>query len=120
MTGTHVLSRLADGHGDGNMGRDGDKYWAHTRQGMYVCTQVMYTEQPSTMCRAAAIQAQYTQGRERQCEGDTTSKRSENGEREREGTHNRLAAPVLMLRPAGPLADLAKAIVDIGAASLLS
>lgn len=36
----------------------------------------------------------------------------ENGERE--GTHNRLAAPVLMLRPAGPLADLAKAIVDRG------
>lgn len=38
---------------------------------------------------------------------------------EREGTHNRLAAPVLMLRPAGPLADLAKAIVDRGAGSLL-
>lgn len=37
---------------------------------------------------------------------------------ENEGTHNRLAAPVLMLRPAGPLADLAKAIVDRGAGSL--
>lgn len=29
----------------------------------------------------------------------------------REGTHNVLAAPVLMLRPAGPLADRAKAIL---------
>ena len=53
-------------------------------------------------------------------EARETNEKTECEWREREGTHNRLAAPVLMLRPAGPLADLAKAIVDRGAASLLS
>lgn len=52
-------------------------------------------------------------------ETDTEGKRMRSRMKtEREGTHNRLAAPVLMLRPAGPLADLAKAIVDRGAGSL--
>lgn len=42
MKGTHVLSRLGDGDGEGNVDRDGDKDWAHTWQGMYalrLCTQ---------------------------------------------------------------------------------
>lgn len=119
MKGTHVMSRLGDGGGKGNV----DAWtWTWTKtghiHGSRLRTYVMY-KATKHMCRTAAAQAQYAlyvRWGERGSQGRKTHREKW---REREGTHNRLAAPVLMLRPAGPLADLAKAIVDRAAASLL-
>lgn len=116
MKGTHVLFLV------GWMGT-GKASWTETETktaqvGTYmaecVCTQVMY-KATKNMCRPAATQALYV------CKGGRGSEgMGETEGMEKEGTHNRLAAPVLMLRPAGPLADLANAIVDRGAGSLPS
>lgn len=97
-----------------------EKTWAETQTKTghihdRLCTQVMYKATKEDVCRAVAIQARYARKGGRGSEGRETRREG----MERKGTHNRLAAPVLMLRPAGPLADLAKAIVDRGAGSLL-
>lgn len=53
-----------------------------------------------------------TEGRNRG-DGDGSEGGSEGGSvHKRKGTHKEFAAPVLMLRPAGPLADRPKAIPD--------
>ena len=110
MKGAFALSRVGDRADEGDVDRNGDKDWARTWQ--TGCTQVMYRVTCLDLSHYKYKHSMFAR------EGEAARGGRDTERMEREGTHSRLAAPVLMLRPAGPLADLAKAMVDRGAGSL--